>query len=59
MVFNDRHFEGEVNRKMKKKAYCPPKIVEGNPCLEYVKYIILPWFNEFTVERDEKHGGNK
>ncbi|KAG2290838.1 hypothetical protein Bca52824_037507 [Brassica carinata] len=51
--------EGEVNRKIKKKAYCPPKIVEGNPCLEYVKYIILPWFNEFTVERDEKHGGNK
>ncbi|KAF2614740.1 hypothetical protein F2Q70_00013199 [Brassica cretica] len=48
--------EGEVNRKIKKKAYCPPKIVEGNPCLEYVKYIILPWFNEFTVERDEKHG---
>ncbi|KAH0893672.1 hypothetical protein HID58_056101 [Brassica napus] len=51
--------EGEVNRKIKKKAYCPPKIVEGNPCLEYVKYISLPWFNEFTVERDEKHGGNK
>ncbi|CAF2252468.1 unnamed protein product [Brassica napus] len=51
--------EVEVNRKIKKKAYCPPKIVEGNPCLEYVKYIILPWFNEFTVERDEKHGGNK
>ncbi|XP_064951813.1 tyrosine--tRNA ligase 2, cytoplasmic-like isoform X2 [Musa acuminata AAA Group] len=20
-----------------KKAYCPPKIVEGNPCLEYIK----------------------
>ncbi|KAL3753140.1 hypothetical protein ACJRO7_000526 [Eucalyptus globulus] len=30
-------------------AYCPPKIVEGNPCLEYI-YIILPWFHEFGVE---------
>jgi len=42
-----------------KKAYCPPDIVEGNPCLEYVKHIILPWFSEFTVERDEKYGGNR
>nr|VDC97868.1 unnamed protein product [Brassica oleracea] len=51
--------EAEVNRKIRKKAFCLPKIVEGNPCLEYVKYIILPWFSEFTVERDEKFGGNK
>ncbi|CAO2823251.1 unnamed protein product [Amaranthus hypochondriacus] len=50
--------EAEVNLKIK-KAYCPPKIVEGNPCLEYVKYIILPWFNEFTVERKAEHGGPK
>ncbi|XP_056849146.1 tyrosine--tRNA ligase 2, cytoplasmic isoform X1 [Raphanus sativus] len=51
--------EAEVNRKIRKKAFCLPKIVEGNKCLEYVKYIILPWFSEFTVERDEKFGGNK
>ncbi|CAD5313911.1 unnamed protein product [Arabidopsis thaliana] len=50
--------EAEVNVKIK-KAYCPPDIVEGNPCLEYVKHIILPWFSEFTVERDEKYGGNR
>ncbi|CAL9216548.1 unnamed protein product [Arabidopsis halleri] len=50
--------EAEVNVKIK-KAYCPPDIVEGNPCLEYVKYIILPWFSEFTVERDDKYGGNR
>lgn len=42
-----------------KKAYCPPKVVEGNPCLEYIKYLILPWFNEFTVERNAENGGNK
>ncbi|KAF3595808.1 hypothetical protein DY000_02023228 [Brassica cretica] len=50
--------EAEVNVKIK-KAYCPPGIVGGNPCVEYVRYIILPWFNEFTVERDEKYGGSK
>nr|AAC69137.2 putative tyrosyl-tRNA synthetase [Arabidopsis thaliana] len=50
--------EAEVNVKIK-KAYCPPKVVKGNPCLEYIKYIILPWFDEFTVERNEEYGGNK
>ncbi|XP_060967479.1 tyrosine--tRNA ligase 1, cytoplasmic isoform X1 [Cannabis sativa] len=50
--------EAEVNLKIK-KAYCPPKIVEGNPCLEYIKYLVLAWFNEFTVERSEQNGGNK
>ncbi|XP_059431463.1 tyrosine--tRNA ligase 1, cytoplasmic [Corylus avellana] len=50
--------EAEVNLKVK-KAYCPPKIVEGNPCLEYVKYLILPWFKEFIVERNAENGGHK
>ncbi|XP_057978300.1 tyrosine--tRNA ligase 1, cytoplasmic [Malania oleifera] len=50
--------EAEVNLKIK-KAYCPPKIVEGNPCLEYIKYIIFPWFNEFKVERSAANGGDK
>ncbi|ESQ51985.1 hypothetical protein EUTSA_v10016782mg [Eutrema salsugineum] len=50
--------EAEVNVKIK-KAYCPPKIVQGNPCLEYIRYIVLPWFDEFTVERNEEYGGNK
>ncbi|KAJ8763863.1 hypothetical protein K2173_003645 [Erythroxylum novogranatense] len=50
--------ESQVNLKIK-KAYCPPNIVEGNPCLEYVKYIIFPWFDEFKVERSEANGGEK
>ncbi|XP_057742137.1 tyrosine--tRNA ligase 1, cytoplasmic [Arachis stenosperma] len=50
--------EADVNVKIK-KAYCPPQIVEGNPCLEYIKYLVLPWFHEFTVERSESNGGNK
>ncbi|XP_043809851.1 tyrosine--tRNA ligase 1, cytoplasmic isoform X2 [Manihot esculenta] len=50
--------EAEVNVKIK-KAYCPPKIVDGNPCLDYIKFIIFPWFNEFKVERSVENGGEK
>ncbi|GAX83687.1 hypothetical protein CEUSTIGMA_g11112.t1 [Chlamydomonas eustigma] len=50
--------EAEVSAKIK-KAFCPPQVVVGNPCLEYIKYIILPWFNKFEVVRDEKNGGAK
>ncbi|KAG6392112.1 hypothetical protein SASPL_146322 [Salvia splendens] len=50
--------EADVNLKIK-KAFCPPKVVEKNPCLEYIKYIVIPWFNEFTVERKPENGGDK
>lgn len=50
--------QAEVNLKIK-KAFCPPKVVEKNPCLEYIKYIVIPWFNEFTVERKPENGGDK
>lgn len=50
--------EPDVNTKIK-KAYCPPQIVEGNPCIEYIKYIIFPWFNQFEVKRNENNGGDK
>ncbi|CAI9088943.1 OLC1v1023404C1 [Oldenlandia corymbosa var. corymbosa] len=49
--------EADVNVKIK-KAYCPPQIVADNPCLEYIKYIVLPWFNEFKVERSAENGGS-
>ncbi|KAL3581171.1 hypothetical protein D5086_015503 [Populus alba] len=50
--------EAEVKTKIK-KAYCPPQIVEGNPCLEYINYIIFPWFHEFKVECNPENGGEK
>ncbi|XP_068661471.1 tyrosine--tRNA ligase 1, cytoplasmic-like [Aristolochia californica] len=50
--------EADVNLKIK-KAYCPPGVAKGNPCLEYIQYIIFPWFGKFEVERSEKNGGNK
>jgi len=43
------------------KAYCPAKVVEGNPVLEYCRYILMrdggSAFKEFKVERPAKFGG--
>uniref|UniRef100_A0A0D3GWD3 tyrosine--tRNA ligase n=1 Tax=Oryza barthii TaxID=65489 RepID=A0A0D3GWD3_9ORYZ len=50
--------EAQVNLKIK-QAFCPPNIVDGNPCLEYIKYIVFPWFETFEVVRKEENGGNK
>uniref|UniRef100_K3YZC0 Uncharacterized protein n=1 Tax=Setaria italica TaxID=4555 RepID=K3YZC0_SETIT len=30
-----------------------------NPCLEYIKYIILPWHGKFEVVRKKEDGGDK
>ncbi|KAM0901979.1 hypothetical protein ACQ4PT_019538 [Festuca glaucescens] len=50
--------EEVVGRKIE-KAFCPPKLVEGNPCLEYVKYAIIPCLGKFEVVLKEANGGNK
>ncbi|KAI8472552.1 MAG: hypothetical protein J3K34DRAFT_413463 [Monoraphidium minutum] len=49
--------EAEVNTKIK-KAYCPPKVLEGNPCIEYVCHIVFPWFGKFEISRSEANGGD-
>ena len=46
----------EVNSKIK-KAFCAPQVVEGNPCLAYVKLIIIPYFGHFQLTRSEANGG--
>lgn len=48
----------DVNRKIK-KAFCPEKVVAGNPILDYTKNIIFERFGSFTVKRDAKNGGDK
>lgn len=47
----------EVTRKIK-KAYCPAKVTEENPMMEYSKYFIFDHFKEMTIERPAKFGGN-
>lgn len=46
----------EVNSKIK-GAYCPEKIVKGNPILEYVEYIVLPK-GPLEIKRTSENGGN-
>ena len=47
----------DVNRKIK-KAYCPPQVIEGNPCLTYIKMLVLPLQGQFYVARKESNGGD-
>ncbi len=47
----------EIKRKIA-KAYCPMREVEGNPILDYTKEIIFRAFDEFTIERPAKYGGD-
>jgi len=49
--------EDDIKRKMK-KAFCPEKIVEDNPILEYCKYLVFEKFDKVKIERPEKFGGN-
>ncbi len=46
----------EISAKIA-KAYCPAKIVEGNPVLEYAKEIVFRAKNELVIERPKKFGG--
>jgi tyrosyl-tRNA synthetase len=59
-VFIINTFLLQVDVKSKiKKAFCPVKITEGNPCLEYIQHILFPWFGKFEVLRNERSGGNR
>ncbi len=47
----------EVEHKIK-KAFCPEKIVEDNPILDYCRNIVFEKFKSLEIERPEKFGGN-
>ena len=38
-------------------AYCPAKVVEANPIVELVRYVVFPWVGRLEVERPAKFGG--
>jgi tyrosyl-tRNA synthetase len=40
-----------------KKAWCPERVVEMNPVLEIVKYVIFHEKKAFEIERPAKFGG--
>ena len=47
----------EIKRKFN-KAYCPEKIIEENPVMEYARYIVFERFNSLKIERPQKFGGD-
>ena len=38
-------------------AFCPAKVVDGNPVVEVVRFIVFPWEGRLAVDRAPKHGG--
>lgn len=48
----------EVRSKVS-KAYCPPGIIAGNPCLDWTKTIIFAKHAEVVVRRSAANGGDK
>lgn len=49
--------EAQIRRKIL-SAFCPEKVVEGNPVLEYWKYVIFRKMDKFVIERPSKFGGD-
>jgi tyrosyl-tRNA synthetase len=51
------HDSPEEIRDKIRKAYCPPKEVEGNPVLEITKHIIFVEKETLIIPRPSKYGG--
>jgi tyrosyl-tRNA synthetase len=47
----------QIKNKMS-KAFCPPKQVDGNPVIEYCKYIVFRKMDTLNIKRTAKFGGN-
>jgi len=50
--------ENEIRRKIR-NAFCPPRsTADENPILQIYKNVIFQHFEEITIERDAKYGGD-
>ncbi|HVH16314.1 MAG TPA: tyrosine--tRNA ligase, partial [Candidatus Angelobacter sp.] len=52
------HDEPEVIVKKIQQAFCPPRVVEGNPILEYYRILVFENREPLTLKRDPKYGGD-
>jgi len=52
------HDTAEEIRKKINSAYCPMKVVEGNPILDYTREVIFRAFDELEIKRPAKFGGD-
>jgi tyrosyl-tRNA synthetase len=51
------HDSPEIIEDKLRKAYCPPKIVEENPVIEYYRLLAFPTNRSVILDRDQKYGG--
>ena len=49
--------EEDIKRKIT-KAFCPPKIVNGNPIMQYSKELVFRGFKSMKIERKKEFGGD-
>lgn len=49
--------EDSIRRKIS-NAYCPVKVADNNPVLEYNRYIVFKKMNKVKIERDRQFGGD-
>jgi tyrosyl-tRNA synthetase len=52
------HDSPEVIEEKLRKAYCPPKITDGNPVIDYYKLLAFPARKSLKITRDQKYGGD-
>src|SRR5438094_9092919 len=52
------HDEPEVIGKKIQQAFCPPKVIDGNPILEYYRILVFENREPLTLKRDPKYGGD-
>src|SRR3990172_2126195 len=52
------HDEPAVIEEKLRKAFCPPRVAEGNPVLEYFRILVFGGPGTFLLRRDPKHGGD-
>ncbi|MEX0568119.1 MAG: tyrosine--tRNA ligase [Candidatus Njordarchaeota archaeon] len=53
------HDTPEAIKRKLRKAYCPPETADPNknPIFSILKHVIMPYSDDFTVNRPEKYGG--
>jgi len=49
--------EEDIKRKIG-KAYCPERVIEGNPIIDYCEHLIFKKYDTMLFERPAKFGGN-
>jgi len=47
----------EIKEKYR-AAFCPEKLVEGNPVMDHARLVIFPNLGELKIERPAKYGGD-